>query len=156
MFFGVLHKRNATHLWNMLYFQALFWILAATFTELPSVVCLFVRNTTEYPSFHSLRFITQALGFMNINGESIQSVLEMIFNRVLYPTDAWNMVSNTRCFPFLVAQGILNRCSNTRIVCSSPYLVGPANLRTCITLTVTLVCACHLASHLGVIHLLSG
>jgi hypothetical protein len=23
----------------------------------------------EYPSFHSLRFITQALGFKNINGE---------------------------------------------------------------------------------------
>lgn len=41
MFFGVLHKRNATHLWNMLYLQALFWILAATFTELPSVACLF-------------------------------------------------------------------------------------------------------------------
>lgn len=40
MFFGVLHKRNATHLWNMLYFQGLFWILAATMTELPSVVCL--------------------------------------------------------------------------------------------------------------------
>jgi len=37
MFFGVLYKRNATHLWNMLYLQALFWILAATFTELPSV-----------------------------------------------------------------------------------------------------------------------
>jgi hypothetical protein len=77
MFFGVLHKRNATRLWNMLYFQALFWILAATFTELPSVACPFVRNAAECPSFHSLRFITQALGFININGEPIQSVLEM-------------------------------------------------------------------------------
>jgi hypothetical protein len=86
------------------------------------------------PSLHSLRFITQALGFKNINGESIQSVLEMLFNRVLYPTDPWNMVSITRCFPFLVAQGILNRCSNSRIVCSSPYFVGPTNLHTCITL----------------------
>ncbi|KAI9507575.1 hypothetical protein F5148DRAFT_93550 [Russula earlei] len=45
MIFGVLHKRNATHLWNMLYFQGLLWILAATMTELPSV----------------------ALGFKNIN-----------------------------------------------------------------------------------------
>jgi len=99
MFFGVLHKRNATRLWNMLYFQALFWILAATFTELPSVVCLFVSNAVVCPSFHSLRFITQALGFKNINGESIQSALEMLFNRVLYPTDPWNMVSSTRCFP---------------------------------------------------------
>ena len=82
MFFGVLHKRNATHLWNMLYLQALFWILAATFTELPSVVCLLVRNAVDCPSFHSLRFITQALGFKNINGGSIQSVFEMLLNRV--------------------------------------------------------------------------
>ncbi|KAF8474498.1 hypothetical protein DFH94DRAFT_762762 [Russula ochroleuca] len=51
MIFGVLHKRNATHLWNMLYFQALFWILAAVMTELPSV----------------------AMGFKNINGEVITS-----------------------------------------------------------------------------------
>ena len=77
MFFGVLHKRNATRLWNMLYFQALFWILAATFTELPSVVCLFVSDAAECPSFHSLRFIPQAMGSKNINGESIQSVFEM-------------------------------------------------------------------------------
>jgi hypothetical protein len=63
-----------------------------------------------------------------------RALLEMLFNRVLYPTDAWNMVSNTRCFPFLVAQGTLNRCSNTRIVRSSPYPVGPTNLYTCITL----------------------
>jgi len=41
MIFGVLHKRNATHLWNMLYFQGLFWILAATLTELPSVALNF-------------------------------------------------------------------------------------------------------------------
>jgi hypothetical protein len=45
---------------------------------------------------------SQALGFKDINGESIQSVLEMLFNRVLYLKDAWNMVSNSRCFPFLV------------------------------------------------------
>jgi len=41
MIFGVLHKRNSTHLWNILYFQALFWILAATMTELPSVALTF-------------------------------------------------------------------------------------------------------------------
>ncbi|KAF8474502.1 hypothetical protein DFH94DRAFT_133625 [Russula ochroleuca] len=38
MVIGVLHKRNATHLWNILYFQALFWILAAVMTELPSLL----------------------------------------------------------------------------------------------------------------------
>jgi len=45
MIYGVLHKRNATYLWKMLYFQGLIWILAAVMTELPSV----------------------ALGFKNIN-----------------------------------------------------------------------------------------
>jgi hypothetical protein len=39
MILGVLHKRNATHLWNMLYLQGLLWILTAIMTELPSVVC---------------------------------------------------------------------------------------------------------------------
>ena len=43
-----------------------------------------------------MRFIVQALGYKDINGESVQSVLEMLFNRVLYPTDPWNMVSHTR------------------------------------------------------------
>jgi hypothetical protein len=38
MFAGVLQKKNATHLWRMLYFQALFWILTAIATEVPSVV----------------------------------------------------------------------------------------------------------------------
>lgn len=38
MFVGVLRKKNATHLWRMLYFQGIFWILTATSTEVPSVV----------------------------------------------------------------------------------------------------------------------
>jgi len=38
MFAGVLRKKNATHLWRMLYFQSIFWILTATSTEVPSVV----------------------------------------------------------------------------------------------------------------------
>jgi uncharacterized membrane protein len=38
MFAGVLRKKNATHLWRMLYFQSIFWILTATATEVPSVV----------------------------------------------------------------------------------------------------------------------
>jgi len=41
MVLGVMQKRNATYLWNMLYFQALFWILAATMTELPAVTLSF-------------------------------------------------------------------------------------------------------------------
>ena len=38
MFVGVLQKKNSTHLWRMLYFQGIFWILTATSTEVPSVV----------------------------------------------------------------------------------------------------------------------
>ena len=38
MFVGVLQKKNATHLWRMLYFQGIFWILTAASTEVPSVV----------------------------------------------------------------------------------------------------------------------
>jgi hypothetical protein len=38
MFVGVLRKRNATYLWKILYFQSIFWILTAIFTEVPCVV----------------------------------------------------------------------------------------------------------------------
>lgn len=38
MFVGVLRKKNATYLWKILYFQSIFWILSAIFTEVPSVV----------------------------------------------------------------------------------------------------------------------
>jgi hypothetical protein len=38
MFVGVLRKRNATLLWKILYFQSIFWILTAIFTEVPCVV----------------------------------------------------------------------------------------------------------------------
>jgi hypothetical protein len=71
MIYGVLHKRNATHLWKMLYFQGLFWVLAAIMTELPSVVCLFFFFTRCCGIDHvnSSRFI-KVLGFKNINGES--------------------------------------------------------------------------------------
>ena len=43
MFVGVLRKKNATYLWKILYFQSIFWILTAIFTEVPCVVsCRFV------------------------------------------------------------------------------------------------------------------
>ena len=38
MFVGVLRKKNATYLWKILYFQSIFWILTAIFTEVPCVV----------------------------------------------------------------------------------------------------------------------
>jgi hypothetical protein len=40
MFVGVLRKKNATCLWKILYFQSIFWILTAVFTEVPCVVRL--------------------------------------------------------------------------------------------------------------------
>jgi len=43
MFVGVLHKKNATYLWQMLYFQGIFWILTAIATEVPSVVLPFMN-----------------------------------------------------------------------------------------------------------------
>jgi hypothetical protein len=70
MVLGVMQKRNATYLWNMLYFQALFWILAATMTELPAVVCpthecsvMFHRAThgTYFPRRCLLRILTASL-----------------------------------------------------------------------------------------------
>jgi hypothetical protein len=69
MILGVLQKRNATYLWNMLYFQALFWILAATMTELPSVVCLPYSRGVHHVD--SSDIFAQALSFKNINGESV-------------------------------------------------------------------------------------
>lgn len=60
-------------------------------------------------------------------------------------------------FRFLLLRAFLIRCSNTRIVCSSPYSVGPTNCTLAShSLTVTLVYASQLASHLGVVHILSG
>jgi hypothetical protein len=53
MFVGVLHKKNATYLWRMLYLQGIFWILTAIATEVPSVVSH--RFRTVYPL---LRYIT--------------------------------------------------------------------------------------------------
>ncbi|KAH9031647.1 hypothetical protein EDB85DRAFT_2145983 [Lactarius pseudohatsudake] len=46
MIWGVLRKRNATHLWNLLYLQGLFWVLTACLTELPSVALSF-QNINE-------------------------------------------------------------------------------------------------------------
>jgi hypothetical protein len=43
MFVGVLHKKNATYLWRMLYLQSIFWILTAVVTEVPSVVLPFMN-----------------------------------------------------------------------------------------------------------------
>jgi len=46
MIAGVLHKRGATELWDMLYFQSLFWILAAILAKLPTLILCF-RNIND-------------------------------------------------------------------------------------------------------------
>ncbi|KAI0278095.1 hypothetical protein BGY98DRAFT_565050 [Russula aff. rugulosa BPL654] len=77
MFAGVLRKKNATHLWRMLYFQSIFWILTATFTEVPSV----------------------ALGFMNLNDgwnlmfQEPHMVLMVIMSTRLY-RDLFQYITN--------------------------------------------------------------
>ena len=52
MFIGVLQKKNATHLWRMLYLQSIFWILTATSTEVPSVVS-YCHNLFIYLHSHA-------------------------------------------------------------------------------------------------------
>lgn len=52
MFAGVLRKKNATHLWRMLYFQSIFWILTASATEVPSVVSY--RRDCYFAIIHAL------------------------------------------------------------------------------------------------------
>ncbi|KAF8260824.1 hypothetical protein EI94DRAFT_1747426 [Lactarius quietus] len=47
MFSGVLHKKNSTRLWNMLYIQGLWWILAWIVTEVPSIALSF-RGVNEH------------------------------------------------------------------------------------------------------------
>jgi hypothetical protein len=37
--FGLLYKRLETHLWRMLFFQCLFWIVASLMTGVPDSVC---------------------------------------------------------------------------------------------------------------------
>ena len=66
MFLGVLHKKNATYLWQMLYFQGIFWILTAIATEVPSVVSCYCDNPISCPHQSSDTF--KVLPFMNMNG----------------------------------------------------------------------------------------
>ena len=63
MFSGVLHKRNSTRLWKLLYIQALWWILAWIVTEVPSIVrrLLFGANLSS-------RDIAQVISFRNVDG----------------------------------------------------------------------------------------
>jgi hypothetical protein len=66
MFLGVLHKKNATYLWRMLYLQGIFWILTAIATEVPSVVSL--RRLDAFSGPLSNRTLFKVLPFMNMNG----------------------------------------------------------------------------------------
>jgi len=48
MFVGVMHKKNATYLWRMLYLQSIFWMLTAIATEVPSVVLPFLNMSDAW------------------------------------------------------------------------------------------------------------
>lgn len=63
MFLGMLHKKNATYLWRMLYLQGVFWILTAIFTEVVSD-CL---CDAPYDPTGNLG-CTKDLPFMNMDG----------------------------------------------------------------------------------------
>jgi hypothetical protein len=49
MFIGMLHKKNATYLWRMLYFQGIFWILIAIATGVPPLVSCHCDNPALCP-----------------------------------------------------------------------------------------------------------
>ena len=66
MFIGVLHKKNATYLWQMLYLQGIFWILTAIATEVPSVVSRHCHNSILCS--HQQSNLFKVLPFLNMNG----------------------------------------------------------------------------------------
>ncbi|KAH9970944.1 hypothetical protein BGW80DRAFT_517382 [Lactifluus volemus] len=58
MIVGVIHKRLDTRLWKLLYYQGLYWISAAVFTQVPSVVMPFLNinaRNIDVPSSSACR-----------------------------------------------------------------------------------------------------
>jgi hypothetical protein len=82
MIVGVLHERSPTKLWNMLWFQGLFWIIAAILTEVPGVVCPPRPRRCAALQVGSSSFTTQVMPFLNINGEQIWMDLETRYSFV--------------------------------------------------------------------------
>jgi predicted transporter len=85
MIVGVLQGRSPTKLWNMLWFQGLFWIIAAILIEVPDVVCHSGPRGCVVRRVGSSSFTTQVMPFLNINGEQIWMDLEtcyLLSNRV--------------------------------------------------------------------------
>jgi hypothetical protein len=68
MFVGVLLKKNATYLWQILYFQGIFWILTAVFTEVPCVVRHHRLDFFSFWGSHTKSDSLKVLPFMNMNG----------------------------------------------------------------------------------------
>jgi hypothetical protein len=97
MIYGVLHKRNATHLWNLLFFQGLFWLLAAILTEIPSVVCLFLfAMLAECPSHRLTVLRHPGIEFHEYQRRVYSERVRNVINRFcIPPSDAWNMVSDS-------------------------------------------------------------
>jgi hypothetical protein len=135
MFFGVLHKRNATHLWNMLYFQALFWILAATFTELPSVVCLLFaisRNILHFAHCASShRHWVLKISTVSLSRACLKYCL--IGSCILQILGIWQVILDVFRFLLLKTFSIDVPIPASYVLPVSTQL-APANLRTCITL----------------------
>jgi hypothetical protein len=101
---------------------------------------------------NSLCFVAQAMGFKNINGESIQSVLEMLLIRFFIPcTDAWNMVSYTRFFRLLLltAFSIDVPIPTSYVLVTAPLTQLTCSLA-CLSYTVALMYALSAYLHLRV------
>ena len=136
MILGVLHKKNATHLWNMLYLQGLFWILTATLTELPSMVCR-LCPLRSLPG--TLIFPIQALSFQNINGAYIIVVGKVVEWRVdIHPRSL--EFGERPQIPVTLSplmKMLPSRCFNIRIV--SPRSLSYASLTNLPFIVVTIM-----------------
>jgi apolipoprotein N-acyltransferase len=69
MFSGVLRKRNSTRLWNMLFIQALWWVLAWIVTEVPSIVRRFPFGVISYAQ----QGVAQIMSFRGVDGMSLSA-----------------------------------------------------------------------------------
>ncbi|KAH9954610.1 hypothetical protein BGW80DRAFT_1258661 [Lactifluus volemus] len=71
MIVGVIHKRLDTRLWKLLYYQGLFWISAAIFTEIPGVVMPFLNINEPWDvMFQTPLLLLRLLGPIEISSAS--------------------------------------------------------------------------------------
>ncbi|KAH9980821.1 hypothetical protein BGW80DRAFT_1453781 [Lactifluus volemus] len=112
MIVGVIHKRLDTRLWKLLYYQGLFWISAAIFTEVPGVVVPFLNINESW----NVMFQTPLLVVVYVNNS--------ILSRNPYP-NAYSVIASSRSYRDLF-QHIVDDCQG--IQHSRPPIIGSDSL----------------------------